>query len=162
MGRSLFTILFIFSSENNFSYFGFKIRNTCLSYLVCFVLSIIRAFLLTYYIFVIIPDIIYLYINTWFLNTNNWWISKSEPFFANESVFNAFICWIFWSYLIFILQIMVYIYLPLLSIVGLFFFITFLVKKGCGSVAYGFVICLYYLCCSIKNIIIGRGLRAYI
>ena len=162
MGRALFCITFIFSSENNFGFFGVKIRNKCLNSLVCFILSIIRACLLTYYICVIFPDIIYLYINTWFLNTNNWWISKSEPFFTNESIFNAFICWIFWCYLIFLLQIIVYIYLPLLSVVGVFVLITYFAKNGCGAFCKGLCILFYYIFCCVKNIIIGRGLRAYI
>ena len=162
MGRAFFCVTFIFASENNFSFCGFKIRNKCLSYLICFILSIIRAFLLAYYMCVIIPDFIYLYINTWFLNTNNWWISKSEPFFTNESIFNAFICWIFWCYLMFALQIFVYIYLPLLSVIGVFVLITYFVKNGCNAFCKGLCIFFYYLFCSIKNIIIGRGLRAYI
>ncbi len=71
-GRSYFIICFIMASENNFSYFiGVKIRNTCLNYLACFILSIIRTFLLTYFVYVIIPDLIFLYINTWLLNSNN-------------------------------------------------------------------------------------------
>ena len=162
MGRALFCVTFIFASENNFSFYGVKIRNKCLSFLVCFILSIIRACLLAYYICVVIPDTIFLYINTWFLNTNNWWISKSEPFFTNESIFNAFICWIFWCYLIFFLQIIVYIYLPILSIVGVFFLIAYFAKNGCNAFCNGLCIFFYYLFCSIKNIIIGRGLRAFI
>ena len=55
MGRAYFCILFIFASENNF---GFKIRNKCFSFLLCFILSIARAVLLTYYICVVFPDII--------------------------------------------------------------------------------------------------------
>ena len=162
MGRAVFCICFIIGSENNFGMFGFKIRNKCLSFLLCFILSITRACLLTYYICVVFPDIIFFYIDTWFLNSNNWWLSKNEPFFTNESIFNAFICWLVWSYLIFVLQILLYIYLPILAIVGAFFLIKFIATSSCGAVFKGFCLFFYYMFCFIKNIITGRALTAYI
>ncbi len=128
---------------------------------MCFILSLIRACLLTYYICVIIPNIISIYMDTWFLNTINWWVSKNEPFFTNESVLNAFICWIIWCYIMITIQIILYIYLPLFIIVGLYFIIRFLVKNGFGALSKGFFIFFYYVFCCVKNIIIGRAVRAF-
>ena len=94
--------------------------------LIYFLICSIRAVLVFYYLGVIIPNFIYFYIETWYLNANNWWISKDEPFFTNESIFNALICWFIWSYIIFILQIMIYIYLPILGIICIFFLVVYI------------------------------------
>ena len=158
-GRAYFCLLFIFASENNFH---LKIRNKFLSFFLCFILSIARAVILTYYICVVFPDIIYFYLDTWFLNTNNWWVSKSEPFFTNESIFNAIICWFLWSLLILSLQIIVYIYLPLLLIVLLYALIVYISKNGSGAICKAICVFFYYAFHCIKNIIIGRALTAYI
>ena len=155
-------LIFIIASQQNFRILSFKIRNNCLSFLLCFILSMIRACLLAYLIFVVFPDIIFFNISTWSLNSNNWWVQKTEPFFTNESIFNAFICWLVWSYLIFVLQILLYIYLPILAIVGAFFLIKFIATSSCGAVCKGFCLFFYYMFFCIKNIITGRALTAYI
>ena len=154
-------LIFIIASQQNFRILSFKIRNNCLSFLLCFILSMIRACLLAYLIFVVFPDIIFFNISTWSLNSNNWWVQKTEPFFTNESIFNAFICWLVWSYLIFVLQILFYIYLPLLFFVGVFWLIKFIARTNCGSVCKGFCLFFYYMFCYIKIIIIGEVFDLY-
>ena len=154
-------LIFIIASQQNFRILSFKIRNNCLSFLLCFILSMIRACLLAYLIFVVFPDIIFFNISTWSLNSNNWWVQKTEPFFTNESIFNAFICWLVWSYLIFVLQILFYIYLPLLFFVGVFWLIKYIARTNFGSVCKGFCLFFYYMFCYIKIIIIGEVFDLY-
>ena len=34
----------------------------------------------------------------WHMNSSNWWKSKDEPFFTNESIVCAFFCWFIWIF----------------------------------------------------------------
>ena len=95
--------------------FGIRFRVKCLDYTLLVILILIRTLLVAYTIVFIYPDIWKIIVMTWNLNKENTWKSEDEPFFTNASMFNAFICWIFWFIYIWSIYFFIYI-LPLIFI----------------------------------------------
>ena len=62
---------------------------------------------------------------TWNLSKVNTWKTKEEPFWTNESFFNALICWVIWFLNISMLYILIFYAFLLVGIA-----VVFLFKKG--------------------------------
>ena len=98
-----------------FNNFGIRSRVVCFNYLLIVTLSFLRMLMAVYIILFIFVDFFNVLLVTWNLNKDNTWKSKDEPFITNCSVWNAFICWIFWFAYTMVLWVVVFL-LPAIAL----------------------------------------------
>ena len=79
---------------------GIRFRVKCIDMVLTLIMICFRTVLVIYGCAYILKDIYKLLIISWDLCNQNWWTEFDEPFLTNCSFFNAFCCWIIWSFLI--------------------------------------------------------------
>jgi len=72
-------------------------RFSCVNKAVNALFSVVRLSLVVYCAYDILPSYLRFLAHTWTLNSDNWWVSKDEPFYGNCSLWNAIVCWVLWG-----------------------------------------------------------------
>lgn len=100
------------------------------------IFSIARFYIVVCMVIFVLPFILKCFVETWRLNSRNWWVSKEENFFSSDSKFNALVCWIIWSILIVIenafllyVTILIILALALIKDSGIKYFMMFLTQE---------------------------------
>jgi hypothetical protein len=77
-----------------------KPRNTCLYYILEPVMALLRlAVLGALLYFVAWKQTLPMFKDLYYLQSNNWWKDyDKEGFFTNDSIINAFFCWVIWLF----------------------------------------------------------------
>lgn len=120
-------IIFGYTSQSNF---GLKFKYICMEYTFYANLFVLR-FAAAIYMLVVMPyEFVKLIGMTVTINNYNWWQNKKdekpENFLTNVSLWNAFVCWIGWFFMYFVILV-----LAMMTLVMFINTIKLITRHGC-------------------------------